>query len=165
MFKKILVAFDGSDHATWALKKAMQIAKQQGSEIIVYYAIQHNFRSMRTLPIPFLTNFYQQDPLAVNEETEAMVYESHKNAGRRILKEAGDLLEKADIKHDLVLVENSGAVDAAKELVEAKAIDLVIVGARGVHSTLERLILGSVSSGIVNSVCSNILVMRSECLI
>ena len=163
MFNKILVAFDGSDHAKWALDKAIQIAKQNDSaEIIVYYAIRHHFRPMRMLPFPFLSPT-NDDPLALDPAAEQQVYQSHKELAERVLKEAGKKLKDGQVKGRLELVENSSPVDAAEELVEKEGIDLVIVGARGVHNAVERVLLGSVSSGIVNHVCSNILVMRSEC--
>ncbi len=163
MFDKILVAFDGSDHSTWALNRAIELAKQFKSHITVYHAIKHNFRT-GSIQIPFIPFLGRtEDPLALDIETERLVYQSYKNLAERILTAAGKKLEESGVKHDVELVENSDPVDAAKELVDRRGIDLVIIGARGIHGTLERVLLGSVSSGIVNSVCTNILVMRSEC--
>nr|MDO8117154.1 universal stress protein [Candidatus Sigynarchaeota archaeon] len=159
MFNKILVAFDGSDHATWALNKAIELARKFNSHVTVYHAIKHNFRT-GTVQLPFIPFLGRtQDPLALDVETERLVYESYKNLAQRILTEAAKKLEHAGVGHKVELVENSDPVDAAKELVDQLGIDLVIIGARGIHGTLERVFLGSVSSGIVN----NEIRVRSEC--
>jgi nucleotide-binding universal stress UspA family protein len=161
MFQKILVAFDGSDHATFALERAIEIAKLDNASIVVFFAIQHFFRTARTFPIPFLSmsvNAYELD-----EQSEQAIFNSHKELGERLLNAAKDKVEEAGLTCELELVENSTPVDAAKELVQNKGIDLVVVGAGGIHNALGRAILGSVSSSIANNVCCNILIMRAEC--
>lgn len=161
MFSKILVAFDGSDHAVLALERAIEIAKQDNAFIVVFHAIQHFFRTARTFPIPFLgLNLNNYD---LDEQSEQVVYNSQKDLGERMLDLARKKVEEAGLDCEIDLVEEKGPVDAAKDLVKDKGIDLVVVGAGGVHNALSRAVLGSVSSGIANNVCCNILIMRAEC--
>ncbi|HME52845.1 MAG TPA: universal stress protein [Candidatus Lokiarchaeia archaeon] len=161
MFSKILVAFDGSDHASVALDKAIELGKQGNASIVIFYAVQHFFRTARTFPIPFLSmsvNAYDLD-----EQSEQAVYNSHKSLGERLLVEAKQKVEDAGLSCETELVESTGPVEAAKDLVRDKGIDLVIVGAGGVHNALGRAVLGSVSTGIANNVCCNIMIIRAEC--
>ena len=161
MFSKLLVAFDGSEHSMLALDRAIEIAKQENASITVFHAVQHFLRTARNYPIPFLSlniNAYELD-----EQSELAVYNSHKELGERMLDAAKQKVEEAGIECETVLVENTSPVDATKDLVQSKGIDLVIVGAGGVHNALQRAVLGSVSTGIANNVCCNILIMRAEC--
>jgi nucleotide-binding universal stress UspA family protein len=171
MFAKILVPFDGSDHSVWSLQNAIEIGKLYKSEIIVFHSVQHYFRAVKVNTFfPFFgmsttspMSSMGKDPLAIDPAVEEQVFQSQKNIGERLLAEAKKKVDAAGLKCETMLVESQGPVEATKELVEKMGIDLVIVGARGVHNAVERVLLGSVSSGIVNSVCTNIMIMRSEC--
>ncbi|NMC04430.1 MAG: universal stress protein [Candidatus Lokiarchaeota archaeon] len=170
-FRQILVPFDGSDHSIWSLQNAIEIGKPNDAQIIVFHAIQHYFHTVKPATyIPFLGMLNAttmvpmgQEPLALDRDAEERLFQSQKEIGTRLLAEAKKRVEAAGLKCETLLVENKGPVEAARELVEKRGIDLVIVGARGVHNAVERLLLGSVSSGIVNSACTNIMIMRSEC--
>jgi nucleotide-binding universal stress UspA family protein len=165
MFAKILVAYDGSPHAQWALLKAIEIGKIDKSEITVYHSVQHYFRTVKLNTFfPLLgSSSMKEDNMGISLDAEAAVFRSQMAIGERLLAEAKKKVEDAGLKCAVELIENQGPVEAAKHLVETKGMDLVVVGARGVHNAVERVLLGSVSSGIVNSVCSNIMIMRSEC--
>lgn len=160
--KSILVPFDGSDMAIWALNKAIEVGKPDSAKIYVYHAIKHNIRTARPALFPFLsadTNF----SFGLTPDTEQEIYNSQKQLAERILQEAKKILEASSLDYEIKLVENLGPVDGAKDLVDAYNIDLVIVGARGIHGTLERVFLGSVSSSIVNEVCTDVMVVRTSC--
>nr|MDO8085506.1 universal stress protein [Candidatus Sigynarchaeum springense] len=170
-FNQILVPFDGSDHSVWGLQNAIEIGKQYNSQIIVFHSIQHYFHTVKaTTSIPFLGMLstssmapMERDQLAIDTDAAERVFQSQKSIGERLLSEAKKKVEAAGLKCEAVLVENMGPVEAARDLVEKRGIELVIVGARGVHNAIERILLGSVTSGIVNSVCTNIMIIRSEC--
>jgi nucleotide-binding universal stress UspA family protein len=170
-FRQILVPFDGSDHSIWSLQNAIEIGKQNNSQIIVFHAVQHYFHTVKpTTYVPFLGMLNApsmspmgQDQPSIDHDSEERLFQSQKDIGTRLLAEAKKRVEAAGLKCETLLVENKGAVEATRELVENRGIDLVIVGARGVHNAIERVLLGSVTSGIVNSVCTNIMIMRSEC--
>ncbi len=168
MFAKIIVPFDGSAHSMWSLQNAMEIGKLYKSEIIVMHSVQHYFRTVKVntfFPILGMSNAtpLNQDQFGIDAAAEESIFQSQKNIGLRLLDEAKKKVEASGLKCETILVENMGPVEATRDLVEKRGIDLVIVGARGVHNAVERVLLGSVSSGIVNSVCTNIMIMRSEC--
>ena len=169
MFSKILVAFDGSDHSALALERAIEIAKQDNASIVVFFSIQHFFRTARNFPIPFLNmnmNMSMNMNMNASEidvQSEQAVYDSHKELGERILNAAKEKVEEAGLTCEIELAENETPVEAAKNIVQSKGIDLVVVGAGGIHNALGRAVIGSVSSGIANNVCCNILIMRAEC--
>ncbi len=168
MFAKILVPFDGSAHSIWSLQNAMEIGKIYKSEIIVLHSVRHYLRSVNAnayFPIFGMSNVtpLNQEKYGISASEEAAIFQSQKNIGVRLLEEAKKKVDASGLKCETVLAENMEPVEAVKDLVEKRGIDLVIVGARGVHNVVERVFLGSVSSGIVNSVCTNIMIMRSEC--
>ena len=143
------MAFDGSEPAFWALDRAIKIAKRDKASITVYHAIKHHFRFFQAALFPF---FSSEDVFTLPTDIEDKVYQNQLEIAKRVLQEAGKRLEGTGIEHDLELVENLDPVTAAKELVSSKNIDLVIVGARGLHGALEKLFLGTVCTGIVNKI-------------
>ncbi len=161
MFTKILVAFDGSDYASAALDRAIELGKIGNATLFVFNGIQHYYRATRSYPIPFLS--MSMDAYHMDDVAENQIYQSHKDLAERLLAAAKKKVEENGLKCETILVENSSPVEAAKELVSSKLIDLVIIGAGGVHNALSRAVLGSVSSGIANNVCSNIMIIRTGC--
>ena len=142
MFTKILTAVDGSEISGRAVERAAELAKQSGAELHLIYVIDAGFIS----PGP-------------GDSVRDLVHQRFETEGK-------DALEKftAKAKDAGVSVESHLEVGHAGNTIikkaEELACDLIIVGSLG-KSKLDRLLLGSVSSHVVNYAKTNILVVRN----
>ena len=132
---KIVVGFDGSDHAKRALERAAALASS-GDSLLVVGAVEPRVR-------PGPTSGAHQDP-------------SESEHRRQDLEEAKRLLTERGIAVDTV--EAYG--DPGSAIVEAaKDADLVVVGSRGLNR-IKRVFLGSVSTKVVQHADTDVLVVR-----
>ncbi len=131
---KIVVGYDGSDHARRALERAAELASP-GDEVLVVGAVEPKLEPE--------THGAHQDP-------------SESEHRRKSLEDAKAFLADKEVKVDTVEAygDPGSAIVAA-----AKDADLIVVGSRG-RNTLERLLLGSVSSKVIHRAKSDVLVVR-----
>ena len=132
---KIVVGYDGSDHGKRALERAAALGGDQ-SQVVVVAAAEPHARTG-------ITEGAHLDPSEIEQR-------------RGDLEEARAFLSEHGI--DAETVEGQGdpgavIVDAAKDA------DLVIVGSRGLN-TVQRILMGSVSSKVVHRASCDVLVVR-----
>lgn len=154
MFKKILVAVDGSEYSRRALDYAMELAKKfRGSITLVhvYSATVPVVTSMDTMSGPSITP-------PVSSEMAAKITEEAEKRGRRVLDEAEKLVKSRGVSVDSILVEG----DAVREIVrlaKEKNVELIVSGHRG-QGRLREVLLGSVSEGLSHKATCPVLIIR-----
>ena len=122
MFKKILFAYDGSEHSKRAAKISGDLARMQAkAEIWLVCVMELNPKHLKQ---PYIQEWKDVQKLA----------------GEEFFSEAGKLIGKGITIHNELLFGNA-AVNILK-LAENQKCDLIIMGARGL-SVLEGLLLGS----------------------
>ncbi len=146
---KMLVPIDGSSNASRALDVAIGLAKISGSELVVLNVI--------STPNVLITTSAFGAP-ASGVET---YYEQQENSARRFVDEAIIHARKEGISKL-----TSSIIRADKSIVEeiigaavSNKVDLIVIGTRGLGG-FKRLLLGSVSSGVVAHAHCNVLVVR-----
>ncbi|MDO5844614.1 MAG: universal stress protein [Methanocorpusculum sp.] len=142
MFKKILVSLDGSDISKHAFSRALDLAKTSKAELHVIYVIESGMIS----PGPVDT-------------TWELIYQRFEKEGRDLLEE---LTQQAK-EQGVTLTTHLEAGHAGETIVKTSAelgCDLIVIGSLG-KSKLDRLLLGSVSSYVVNYGKTNILIIRN----
>jgi nucleotide-binding universal stress UspA family protein len=144
MFEKILVPLDGSDHSTYALEKAIQIAKKFDGKVTLLHAYTPHVVS---LPKEY----------AHAEATPEMV-EISREAGANILEQAKDRVETESVQFE-TLLKMGQAVETIVSVAENGDFDLIVIGARGL-STIKELLLGSVSHGVTAHAKCPVLVVK-----
>src|SRR5918995_91914 len=132
--KKILLATDGSEDARLAARAAANLSEKTGAELHVVHAWQY-------VPHPVLDS------------------EHYKEEAERLLKEETEFVSDAGAAVKEAHLVMGPPVDAILDLGEEVGADLLVVGGRG-HGMLGRLILGSVSEGVVHHATRPVLVMR-----
>jgi nucleotide-binding universal stress UspA family protein len=132
--EKILLATDGSGDARLAARAAADLSDKTGAELHIIHAWQY-------VPHPVL------DPEHYEEEA------------KRLLKEQTELVASAGATVTENHLTMGPPVDAILDLSERIGADLVVVGSRG-HGPVERLLLGSVSEGVVHHATRPVLVLR-----
>lgn len=143
MFRRITVAVDGSAHGHAALQCAIDLAHHYSSALVV-------------LSIAPLIPVY----VAPNEPyVPPMVPESELNQYRGIVEAAVKEAEAAGVGNVTGLCDEGPIVDEILAHLEHYPTDLLVVGSRGL-STARRLLLGSVSTAMVNHAPCPVLVVR-----
>ena len=142
MFTKILTAVDGSDISELAVEKAVTLAKQNNAELHLIYVIE--------------TGFITPGP---GDTVRDLVHKRFEEEGATILEKSTEKARAAGVavvSHLEVGHAGNTIINSADKL----GCDLIIVGSLG-KSKLDRLLLGSVSSHVVNYAKTNILVIRN----
>lgn len=138
MFKKILVALDGSTYSTNALPTAIAVAEKFGAEIYVLHVAEHDKGRAAV---------YSIESPAESTRLVADAVQSARVAG---LKVAGDVIDAAANQAARVIVETA----------DAKGADLIVMGSRGL-SDVQGLFLGSTTHKVIQSSGIPVLVARA----
>lgn len=147
-FKKILVATDGSEYAKRAAKVAVDLAKECGSDLFVVNVVPPltGIQVGITPPMPAtVMEQYYKDAKAKAEDLVGVVVSDAKKKGVRA---RGVLLDKP-----------YSVVEAITSYAKDEGIDLIVLGTRGLGG-FKKLLVGSVSSGVVSHASCSVLIVR-----
>ncbi len=140
---KILTAIDGSQPSIRAAHQALEFAKQNNSEIIALY-------------ISFI-------PLSLRFKSKDILDAAHQSDVEQLTRWLEDIRKEAENNNILFKIEaietTSSIVKAIIDYAENNTIDLIVLGDKG-HSKIERAMLGSVASGVVNNARCSVMVIR-----
>jgi nucleotide-binding universal stress UspA family protein len=147
-FKRLLVAVDGSDNAARAAKVAVTLAEKFGAELIVCHVIPTPSYSLAQAgvagPATILSDYFAA---------------ARKDA-KKVVDEAVRLAEMEGVKAIGVIRDNVfSVVEAIVSLAEERNVDLIVIGTRGLTG-FRRLLVGSVSSGVVSHAHCSVFLVR-----
>lgn len=139
MFKKILIAADGSDHSLRAAKKAAELAKlTEDSEITVVYVIDGQTSKEDVL--------HNQDRLVVEEK-------------RRLrLQPVTSMLNVEGLRFMLENLHGEPG-PAIVDYANKNQFDVVVLGSRGLNG-LQEMVLGSVSHKVAKRVKAPVMIVK-----
>lgn len=141
MFKKLLVAFDGSSHSMKALQQAVQLAEDNGSALYVLHVFQ--------LPTLVMGESYITAPA----QMEADAYRKAELILEQAMSFAGPLPDVTG------LLKYGRPPEVILEYADEIHADLIIVGSRGL-SGIREFVLGSVSHNVVQHAKAPVLVVK-----
>lgn len=141
MFRKILVAIDGSKTSEKALDTTLEMAKTGGAEIHAVYVIE--------------TGLFSSIPM---DNTWEVIYGMLKEEGEKALGDAKKKAIDVGITAQTYLREGHAGNEILKVATEVGA-DMVVVGSHG-KSQIDRLLIGSVSSYVVKYSTITTMVVR-----
>ena len=138
--QKIVVAYDGSEHADRALDRAVQLATSSGAELVVVSAAK-------------LTPLLHDPALGASpvDPIEAEWARENLDKARARLANTGTAVRTVEAHGD--------PEDAIVRLAKEENADLISVGTRGLNAA-QRALLGSVSTKIVHNAHCDVLVVR-----
>jgi len=145
MFRRILVAVDGSDHASRALEVALELAARCEAQLVLFHAVElHPMRA----------------------DLERMVDEAARQIYERVgLELAEAVLDRAEEKvraAGLQAERRTATGSAAQAIVDAAErgkVDLIVVGTRGLTG-VHGLALGSVAHKVTSMAGCPVMVVR-----
>ena len=148
MYKKILLAVDGSDVSNRAIKKVIKLQKEWNSEVVVFHSVMHHI----IMPVAYSSGYAFQMYMNVEEE--------EKKDGKKIIDQAKIKFQEANApaKFDLITYENPE--EYIERIVEVEQFDLVVLGVKGTHSKLKQAITGSITKKVIKRAPCDVLVVK-----
>ncbi|WP_354683502.1 universal stress protein [Cupriavidus necator] len=148
MYQRILLAVDGSRSSDLALSQAVIIARATGAEVKVLYVVDDS-------DVYFEASYFDPRELVENLTTH----------GRKALDAATARLGEAGIRNTTKLDEKPVAPGRISSTIVAEAdawnADLIVMGTHG-RRGVRRLLMGSVSEGVLHKTIKPVLLVRSE---
>lgn len=146
MFKRILLATDGSPASENATNTAVQLARTHGAQLTALYVVD---------PYPYL-GIGEANPMGFDAYMAA-ARDHAAQAHTRVTQLAGGPGDPVDVQ--LRLVEDVTALDGILNTARQEGADLIVVGSHG-RSGIGRVLLGSVASKVVAQSPVPVLVVR-----
>lgn len=132
MYKKILLAIDGSDYAMRAAKHAMELAKMTPESSIEIVCVIDQNRG--------------------NSEVSKTAYR------KAILEEMEQMAKAAQINYEIIFLHGDPGLQIIKHANQQQS-DLVVIGSRGLNR-LQEFVLGSVSHKIAKQTKCPVLIVK-----
>ncbi len=149
--KRILLPVDGSPSSEKAADYAVHIAKVENAELIIIHAVE----DIKTGGAIDLQQRYGNVSLV-----EAFANTRRDNALKYIapLEEAAKK-QGVKVKSEILIEPGESEVESVTKYAERNNADLIVIGTRGM-SKFKRLLVGSVSTGVVNYAPCPVLIVR-----
>lgn len=157
MYKRILVAIDGSDTSILALNEAIKLAKDQHSSLRLIHVLDPIIISM----------VIQQRPGRPPIEAPNIVEyrKSYEAAAKKIITDGSAIARQAGIEPDAALLVLNALGQHVYDVIEHEAkrwrADLIVIGTHG-RRGIRRLLLGSVAEGLTRVASKPVLLIRGR---
>lgn len=145
LFRRVMVAIDGSSTSKLALREAIKLAKDQRSDLRIVLVVD-----------------------AVTLAAEALPYdlaEEERRAGDLVLQKAAAAARKAGIEAQTVRLEVRSVQDRIADEISRNArswrADLIVIGTHG-RRGLSRLFIGSVAESLIRIAPARVLLIRGR---
>jgi nucleotide-binding universal stress UspA family protein len=140
-YSTIVVAFDDSDFSRAALAEAACRARKHGGKVIMVHAV-----------------YFDEEEFGIMPEQREKRFEKAREACSRAVKNiAGEFGITVE-----ALVQEGEAHDVIAEVARQKSADLIAMGTYG-RRGLKRLIMGSVTSGVITNAPCDVMVVKKPC--
>jgi nucleotide-binding universal stress UspA family protein len=151
-FRRILVAVDGSESSLRAARLAVRLAERNEAELVAVSVVQRPAHAFMQTPVagtPGLLMIGLDD-----------YYRSAAKNAERWIEKVASLARSRGVRFRKRVLRGGASVDKSiTDYAVSQEVDLVVVGRKGMDG-FKRLLLGSVSSGVVNHAASSVLVVR-----
>ncbi len=156
LFKKILVAVDGSENSQRAARAAVELADKLRAELIIFHAISP--------PTTYYGSTYGSTvgmaPPPLSQKEIDAYYAYSRRVALGIVGESVSEAKKLGINVKPELAEGvTSIVEAIINHAKKENTDLIVVGTRGLGG-FKKMLMGSVSSGVISHADCPVLVVR-----
>lgn len=142
LYRKILIATDGSKASEKAANFGIEIAKLSGAKIYAVYVIDITY----------------YDSMLMDETWKKEEYERFKKIGHIATSFVEETAKSAGMEAESILLKGN-SVEKIVDFAEKQEVDMIVVGSLG-KSGIERFVLGSVSGKVVRHAKVPVLVVR-----
>ena len=150
MFKRILIATDGSKNGEKAAKAGIELAKLSGGKVIIVYVADIG-KYMPSAGI--ISPFGGVSPDAIDN-----VVASIREAGEKATLQVDELARASGVTSERLIVEGNPASEILR-IAEDEKIDVIVMGSIG-KTGLEKFLMGSVAEKVVHNSKLPVLIVR-----
>lgn len=149
MYKRIVVAMDGSDTSSKALKEASKLAQEMSSIILLLHVREE---------MPIMWEPDGMNMVLMQDSLIAVI-----NAGKELLKKYRKMLTAQDITVETKLIETyDGRIGSViSDEAQKWNADLLVVGTHG-RKGIAHLLMGSVAEAVARSASMPVLLVRNS---
>jgi nucleotide-binding universal stress UspA family protein len=147
MYKKILVAVDGSATSLRGLDEAIKVAKGTGAKLMLLHVVNELVLSVDAVP----SVYYEP------------IFQALRESGAKVLKEAAAVVRRADLSCEQKLVDTVGGRVADEIVKQARQwpADLIVMGTHG-RRGFKRLAMGSDAELVLRHSSVPVLLVRDQ---
>ncbi len=147
MYRRILVAVDGSDTSNLALQEAVRLAAEQQAALRLVHVVDETPVYM-AVEAPYQVAQYQEALREGGKKVLAACAAAARQGGR-------------EVETNLIIIENLGESvgDAIEKEAKDWSADLIVVGTHG-RRGFRHLLLGSVAEGVIRVASKPVLLIR-----
>jgi len=142
VFKNILVPYDGTNFSNRAFKKALDIAKKDGSKITIFTVIEGEYSAIR--------GYTRMNPEIIKKQ---------ENAAKKYIYKLEKTAKNLNIPISVKIKQGTSIIKEIISLANSKKSDLIVIGSHG-RTGLNKFILGSVANGVAQQVKCSIMVVK-----
>jgi nucleotide-binding universal stress UspA family protein len=143
MYKRILIATDGSDKSKLAAKEGIELAKALGSEVIALYVVNE-------IVVASAVRQLGADKKQVEDKLQT--------AGEKAVGEIGKMGQEAGVNVEPVIRMGAPA-NVVIDVARTENADLIVMGSHG-ESGVSKLLIGSVVQKVLYWATNPVLVVR-----
>ena len=142
VYERIIVGYDGSNNAQRALERAIELAKQSKGEL-------------RIVVVADIVSYAATASGGIYKRFNEQARENAVNLASAAL----DAAKLAGVKDAYASDEEGQPADMILTLATEYKVNLIVVGRRGMRA-LERFLMGSVSTAVINNAKCDVLVVK-----
>ncbi|MDP3619482.1 MAG: universal stress protein [Ramlibacter sp.] len=147
MYKKILVATDGSTLSKKAVRGAIGLAKSTGGSVVALYVV------------PRYPVSYFEGAIALDSEEISRVEQQWADKGREVVERAQREAEAAGVQLKAVTAQSDLVAEAIVSAAKKHKCDLITMASHG-RKGIKRLLLGSETQHVLANSTVPVLVLR-----
>ena len=157
LYKKILLAIDGSEDSIRAAKRVRDIGNSS-TKVVMFHAIEeHFYEKVPPITVPVIGGRTYTPPAVSESEIK---FEKEQHAKRMLKKIKKDIFRASLVPIEIRVIEDEDPEDYILRIVEEENFDLVVLGCKGEHSKLKRVFMGTLATKVLNEASSDVLVVR-----
>jgi nucleotide-binding universal stress UspA family protein len=147
IFRKIMVATDGSELVKKAVDTAIEISKLGQTKLYAVHVIP-------------LGDFYSSMPLSIDAEWIKDMEEHLRIESKEAIAYVENAGRAADVEIESVILEGNPAIEIV-DFAEKNDIELIVMGTHG-KTGIQRFMIGSVAENVVRHSKNSVLVVKGE---
>ena len=156
MYKKILLAIDGSEDSFRAAERIKEIGKRY-SKVVIFNAIEeHFYEKLSTISLTAPVGATAPGAMVTPAELTA----AKKAKAKKILKKAKELFKSSIMPVELRVIEDEDPDEYMLNIIEEEGFDLVAIGCTGEHSEFRKIFLGTIGSKLLYEAPCDVLIVR-----
>jgi len=142
VFKHILVPYDGTNFSNRAFRKALDIAKKDGSKITIFTVIEGEY--------PAIRGYARINPDTIKKQ---------ENAAKKFIYKLEKTAKNHNIPISVKIKQGTSIIREINNFANSKKSDLIVMGSHG-RTGLNKFILGSVANGVAQQAKCAVMVVK-----